>query len=161
MRIFGIDPGLRVCGYAFLEAGDDGEKLIEAGVFRTDSSRPIEERLNQIAQDTQKLLEKFKPEIAAVEKLYSHYAHPETSILMGHARGVILQKCAEAAVEVKSFSATRIKKSITGNGRATKEQVQRSVQTVMALPELPQPNDVADAIAVALCYANTINSLII
>ena len=74
---------------------------------------------------------------------------------MGHARGVILQKCAEAQIEVKSFSATRIKKSVTGNGRAAKEQVQRSVQTLLALPTIPEPNDVADAIAVALCCTNT------
>ena len=161
MRILGIDPGLQVCGYACLEAGRDGENLIEAGVFRTESSQPIEERLNRIARDSETLLKKFKPEVVAVEKLYSHYAHPETAILMGHARGVILQKCAEAAIEVKSFSATRIKKSVTGNGRASKEQVQRSVQTYLALPELPQPNDVADAIAVALCCVNTVNSVIV
>ena len=78
---------------------------------------------------------------------------------MGHARGVILQKCAEAAIEVRSFSATRIKKSITGNGRASKEQVQRTIQTILLLPKLPEPNDVADAIAAAMCCANSPKSL--
>jgi len=91
-----------------------------------------------------------------VEELYSHYAHPRTAILMGHARGVILQKCAEAGVEIRSFGATRIKKSLTGNGRASKEQVQRTVQTVLGLAELPEPNDVADAIAAALCCSNSL-----
>jgi crossover junction endodeoxyribonuclease RuvC len=74
---------------------------------------------------------------------------------MGHARGVILQKAAEAGIEVKSFSATRIKKSVTGNGRASKEQMQKAIQTVLSLRELPTPSDVADAIAAALCCANT------
>ncbi|MHC4585101.1 MAG: crossover junction endodeoxyribonuclease RuvC, partial [Planctomycetota bacterium] len=77
------------------------------------------------------------------------------------ARGVILQRCAQAAIEVRSFSATRIKKSITGNGRASKEQIQRTIQTILSLPQIPEPNDVADAIAAALCCANSINSIVI
>ncbi len=156
MKILGIDPGLQVCGYACVEAVSGEEKLVEAGVIRTTSGLAIEEKLNGIADDTHSLLEHFRPDVVAVEELYSHYAHPKTAILMGHARGVILQKCAEAGVEVKSFSATRIKKSLTGNGRASKEQVQRTIQTVLALPELPEPSDVADAIAAALCCGNSL-----
>ncbi len=161
MRILGIDPGLQVCGYACLEVGVDKETLIEAGVIRIASGSAIEQKLNRIAEDTQSLLENFKPDVVAVEELYSHYAHPSTAILMGHARGVILQRCAQAALEVRSFSATRIKKSITGNGRASKEQVQKTIQTILSLPQIPEPNDVADAIATALCCANSINSIFI
>ena len=157
MRILGIDPGLQVCGYACIDVVGNDEKLIEAGVFRTDSGLALEVRLNQIAADIGSLLEKFGPDIVAVEQLYSHYAHPKTAILMGHARGVILQRCAQAGIEVASFSATRIKKATTGNGRASKQQMQRAIQTVLALPELPEPNDVADAIAAALCCSNFIN----
>jgi len=159
MRILGIDPGLQVCGYACLETGGDKDALIEAGVFQTDNDLAIEARLNQIAGDIKSLLEKFRPDVVAVEELYSHYAHPKTAILMGHARGVILQRCAEAAIEVRSFSATRIKKSLTGNGRASKEQVQRTIQTILSLPDVPEPSDVADAIAAALCCGNSINSI--
>ncbi len=161
MRILGIDPGLQVCGYACLEAGGDKETLIEAGVIRIASGSAIEQKLNRIAEDTQSLLENFKPDVVAVEELYSHYAHPRTAILMGHARGVILQRCAQAAIEVRSFSATRIKKSVTGNGRASKEQVQKTIQTILSLPQIPEPNDVADAIAAAMCCANSINSIVI
>lgn len=161
MRILGIDPGLQVCGYACLETSEDKEKLIEAGVIRVASGLAIEQKLNRIAEDTRSLLENFKPDVVAVEELYSHYAHPKTAILMGHARGVILQRCAQAAVEVRSFSATRIKKSITGNGRASKEQMQKTIQTILSLPQIPEPNDVADAIAAALCCANSINSVVI
>jgi len=161
MRILGIDPGLQVCGYACLETGEDKEKLIEAGVIRIGTGSAIEQKLNRIAEDTQSLLESFKPDVVAVEELYSHYAHPRTAILMGHARGVILQRCAQAAIEVRSFSATRIKKSITGNGRASKEQVQKTIQTILSLPQIPEPNDVADAIAAALCCANSINTIVI
>ena len=156
MKILGIDAGLQVCGYAYLEVSAAEQKLIEAGVFRTSNGAAIEKRLNQIAEDIKSLLEKFNPEIVAVEELYSHYAHPKTAILMGHARGVILQKIAEAAIEVRSFSATRIKKSITGNGRASKEQMQKTIQAILSLPQLPQPSDVADAVAAAMCCANSI-----
>jgi crossover junction endodeoxyribonuclease RuvC len=157
MRVLGIDPGLRVCGYACLEIDGNRETIVEAGVFKTTEGLPIEARLNQIAEDIETILDRFGPDVVAVEELYSHYAHPRTAILMGHARGVILQKCARAHVEVKSFAATRIKKSITGNGRASKEQMQRTMQTILGLSELPKPPDVADAMAAALCCANSIN----
>jgi crossover junction endodeoxyribonuclease RuvC len=153
VRILGIDPGLQVCGYACLETNDETNALIEAGTIRTSGSE-IEVKLNQIAEDMDSLLEKFRPEMVAVEQLYSHYVHPRTAILMGHARGVILQRCASAGVDVRSFNATRIKKSLTGNGRASKEQV------ILALPQLPEPPDVADAIAAALCCANDVNNIL-
>ena len=157
MRILGIDPGLQVCGYACLDSDGDVGTIVEAGVLRTAGELPVEGRLNQIAADIETLLSRFRPEVVAVEELYSHYAHPRTAILMGHARGVILQKSAAAGVEVKSFSATRIKKSLTGNGRASKEQVQRTMQTILGLAEVPKPNDVADAMAAALCCANALS----
>jgi len=152
--ILGVDPGLQVCGYAVVEVNPGGEELIEAGVIRTDESAGLAGRLNQIADDITSLLEKFGPKIVAVEELYSHYKHPKTAILMGHARGVILQTAAMKEAEVKSFAATRIKKSLTGNGRASKKQMQRAIQSTLGLSQLPKPADVADAIAVALCCGN-------
>ena len=154
MKILGIDPGLQVCGYAVIEAKLLDIKLIEAGVFRTDGKAELAERLNQIADDIGQVLKTHKPETVAVEQLYSHYNHPRTAILMGHARGVIFQKAAASGASVRDFAATRIKKSLTGNGRATKSQMQLSIQSVLGLPEPPEPADVADAIAIALCCAN-------
>lgn len=154
MMILGIDPGLQVCGYAVLEAAGGEERLLEAGVIRTDAKRDLAGRLVQIAGDFAGLLERFAPDEVAVEQLYAHYKHPRTAILMGHARGVILQLAAASGARVRSFSATRIKKSLTGHGRAGKGQMQRAIQSVLALPELPEPPDVADAIAIALCCAN-------
>ncbi len=159
MKILGIDPGLHLCGYACVEVDGNTENLIEAGVIRIRADLPLAAKLNQIAEDIQTILDRFLPQIVAVEELYSHYAHPRTAILMGHARGVILQKMAAAGVEVKSYSATRIKKSLTGNGRASKEQVQRTIQTLLALPQLPEPPDVADAIAAALCCATSLKDV--
>jgi crossover junction endodeoxyribonuclease RuvC len=156
MRILGIDPGLQVCGYACLEINDGLNPILqEAGILRTTGKSAIESRLNQIAEDIDELLTKFKPEVVAVEQLYSHYAHPRTAILMGHARGVILQRCAAAGIDVKSYGATRIKKCITGSGHATKEQMQKTIQMILKLRELPKPADVADAVAAAMCCAES------
>ncbi|MHC5074158.1 MAG: crossover junction endodeoxyribonuclease RuvC [Planctomycetota bacterium] len=159
MKILGIDPGLQTCGYAFVNSDGSSDTLIEAGTVQTDSNSALEARLNQIAADFESLLKRFYPDLVAIEELYSHYDHPKTAILMGHARGVILQQCAEAKIEVKSFNATKIKKSLTGNGRASKQQVQKTIQTLLALPEPPEPDDIADAVAAALCCANEINTI--
>ena len=156
MIIFGIDPGLQLCGYAAVEIENGSEKLLEAGTFSTDPNKPTEARLNQIAMDLESLLQKFQPDIIAVEDLYSHYAHPKTAILMGHARGVILERAYSFGAVVKSFAATKIKKSVTGNGRAPKAQMQRSIQSLLGLAALPEPADVADAIAAALCCGNSL-----
>jgi crossover junction endodeoxyribonuclease RuvC len=158
MRILGIDPGLQVCGYACIESNSGETTLLEGGVIRTTASKAIEMRLNQIAEDIDSILNKFKPDVVGVEQLYSHYAHPRTAILMGHARGVILQRCADAGVEVKSFGATRIKKCITGNGHASKEQMQRTIKTLLGLSAVPEPNDVTDAIAAAMCCAEMLRT---
>jgi len=157
MILLGIDPGLQVCGYAVVKKERLRQTLLEAGIFRTDGAAALEARLNQIAEDIQTLLQTHQPDVVAVEQLYAHYKHPRTAILMGHARGVILQQAARAGAVVQSFSATRIKKSLTGNGRASKGQMQRAIQTMLNLSEPPEPPDVADAIAAALCCANEKN----
>lgn len=158
MKIIGIDPGLQVCGYAAIEVAGGEERLLEAGVIRTDAKRDLARRLVQIGDDFGGLVDRFRPDQVAVEQLYAHYKHPRTAILMGHARGVIFQLAAAGGAQVISFSATRIKKSLTGHGRAGKMQMQRAIQSMLGLPELPEPADVADAIAVALCCANANNS---
>ena len=97
-------------------------------------------------------MEQFAPEVVAVEQLYAHYKHPRTAILMGHARGVLFLAAAEKGLDVVSYSATRVKKTVTGSGRASKEQVQRTIQRELGLAQVPEPPDVADALAVALCH---------
>jgi len=94
----------------------------------------------------------LRPSAMALEQLYSHYEHPRTSILMGHARGVICLAAAKANIEVINYSATQIKKVLTGNGRAPKSQMQAAIQRELRLAKLPEPADVADALAIALCH---------
>ncbi|HUT33500.1 MAG TPA: crossover junction endodeoxyribonuclease RuvC [Planctomycetota bacterium] len=156
MRVLGIDPGLQVTGYGLLQARGARVRVVEAGVVRTNERQPLETRLRRLHDLARELFGELTPEAIAVEDLYSHYRHPVTAILMGHARGVILLAAAEAGVPVVSYGATRIKKSLTGTGHASKGQVQRMVQSTLGLKALPEPPDVADALAVALCHCNVV-----
>jgi crossover junction endodeoxyribonuclease RuvC len=154
-RILGVDPGLQITGYAVLEQGPLRPRVCEAGVIRTREGRAPAEmalRIHVVYNGIVELLTQFRPAVVALEQLYAHYAHPRTAILMGHARGVILLAATQHDVPVMSYNATRIKKVVTGNGHAPKEQVQRAMQRELGLAELPEPPDVADALAVALCH---------
>jgi crossover junction endodeoxyribonuclease RuvC len=155
MRVLGIDPGLRLTGYGLVRvrAGAIEPALVEAGVVKLDARASVAERLAQLAEDLDGLLESLSPTRVAVEKLFAHYAHPRTAIVMGHARGVILLCAQRRGVAITELGATEVKKSLTGNGHASKEQVQRSVQHQYRLAEPPHPPDVADAIAIATCCA--------
>ena len=125
----------------------------------TDGSLPLAERLLAVEQDITAIIHEHHPDVVAVEELYSHYTHPRTSILMGHARGVILLAAARAGIDVRSYAATRVKRHLTGNGRATKVQMQRAVQAALGLATLPEPNDVADALAIAMCCAADLSAI--
>jgi crossover junction endodeoxyribonuclease RuvC len=152
VRILGIDPGLNITGYGVLEVARGGLRLCEAGVVRGRTKGSLAQRLVEIRVGVADVIATLKPHAMAVEQLYSHYKHPRTAILMGHARGVICVTAAEAGMDVVSYSATQIKKVLTGNGRAPKSQMQLAIQRELALAEVPDPPDVADALAVALCH---------
>ena len=152
-RILGIDPGLHVTGYGVLEAGPARPIVCEAGVIRPGSAKAdMASRVLAVYQGVVEIIEQFGPAAVAVEQLYAHYKHPRTAILMGHARGVIFLAAAQHSVPVVSYNATRIKKTITGSGRASKEQIQRTMQRELGLAKVPDPPDVADALAAALCH---------
>ena len=158
LRVLGIDPGLRLTGYGLVDLAPGAVEpvLCEAGVFRLDAKQALEVRLQQLHEDLTALIAEHAPDQVAVEQLYAHYAHPRTAILMGHARGVILQVATAARLPVASLAATEVKKSLTGNGHATKQQMQLAVQAQCRLAEPPEPPDVADAIAIALTHARRI-----
>lgn len=153
MRVLGIDPGLRLTGYGCIAPAPKGRgvTVVEAGVFRLDAKATISDRLVEIEADLTALIERVRPEVIAVEQLYSHYAHPTTAIIMGHARGVILLVTRKAGIRLVELRATEVKKSATGFGHADKAQMQRAMQAELGLAELPKPPDVADALAIALC----------
>jgi crossover junction endodeoxyribonuclease RuvC len=167
--VLGIDPGLRLTGYACLEpacAGADGAfrggrvarvagtgvaTLVEAGVVRLKAGTSVADRLAELDADLREILERLRPSVVAVEKLYAHYKHPTTAIVMGHARGVVLLNVRRAGLALVELGATEVKKSLTGNGHAGKTQMQDGVRVQLGLAARPEPADVADAAAIALC----------
>lgn len=155
MRILGVDPGLGATGYAILDINQRKISLVEAGVIKPPNKlNELGDKLKSIYADFMSLMEEFKPEQVAIEELYSHYKIPRTAIIMGHCRGAIMLACAQADMQIHSFAATKIKKTVTGNGRASKEQVSASVTRYFNLDKPPSPADVTDAMAAAMTLAN-------
>ncbi len=150
--ILGIDPALGTTGYGILRITKTGVQLVDAGAIRCRPGRPIEDRLKELHEGTTEVIALHKPAHFAVEQLYSHYDRPTTAILMGHARGVICLAAAQANLCVISYPATKVKKMLTGNGRAPKSQMQLAVQQQLRLPKPIEPADIADALAIALCH---------
>ena len=153
IRILGIDPGLNITGYGVIEiTAGRPPKVCEAGVVRGKTRESLTARLLEIHEGVVDVIKSLKPSAMALEQLYSHYKQPRTAILMGHARGVICLAGTQAGIPVVHYSATQIKKVLTGNGRAPKIQMQQAIQRELALRVLPEPADVADALAIALCH---------
>ena len=151
-RILGVDPGLNVTGYGVLDLAGGRLRLCEAGIVRGGARGPLASRVAAIYAGVADVIATFQPSVLALEELYSHYGRPRTAILMGHARGVICLAGAQAGIPVVHYSATQVKKILTGSGRAPKTQVQQAIQRELGLASLPDPPDVADALAIALCH---------
>jgi len=153
-RVVGIDPGLSVTGYAVVEPTSRGPYVKEAGVLRPRgaSTKTMDGRLLLIHRGILEILDAYPPSALALEQVHSHVNHPRTAILMAHARGVIVLAAAERGVPVVGYAASRIKKTLTGSGKAPKEQMQHAIRVELGLDRLPEPHDVADACAVALCH---------
>ncbi len=154
MRILGIDPGLNITGYGLIEASKGNFRLIEAGAIRTQAKDRIETRLSKIYTELTELIDEYNPSVLVLEKLYSHYKHPTTSLLMGHARGIICLACGIKGIDLVSYPATRIKKAIVGKGHASKGQVSGMIKNVLGLKRAPELNDVTDALAIAMSHAH-------
>ena len=150
-RILGIDPGLQVTGYAVVAPSGGRLEVCEAGVIRPGRGS-LGARLARLFEGLSGVVGTWRPDVASLEELYSHYQRPKTAILMGHARGVLCLAAAQAGVEVVAYSATQVKRLLTGHGRAPKMQVQKAVCRELGLPSVPEPPDVADALALAMCH---------
>lgn len=151
--ILGIDPGVRVTGYGIVARAGPHPRFVEAGTIEGGPARlSLGARLRNLYLGMSSIVSEFQPGAVALEKLYSHYGHPETAILMGHARGVLYLAASLSEVEVFDYAATEVKASLTGNGRADKLQVRRAVRQLLDLDSDPEPPDVSDALAVAVCH---------
>lgn len=152
LRILGVDPGLNITGYGLIDVVGNNASLVEAGVIRIPAKLPLEQRLSTLFFGIQELIKEFEPDALSLEEVYTHYERPRVAVMMGHARGVICLAAALNQVSLYSYAATRIKASLTGNGRASKEQIRRMVEIRLRLKTTPEPLDVSDALAAALCH---------
>ncbi|MFM8274657.1 MAG: crossover junction endodeoxyribonuclease RuvC [Gemmata sp.] len=160
-RILGLDPGLQTTGYGVVEATDKGPRVVDAGVIRSADGRDPADmagRVKALYDGLVEVLVEWKPAAMGVEQLYAHYKHPRTAILMAHARGVFFLAGAQHGVPLTSYAASKVKKLVTGSGRASKEQMQFAVMRELGLATPPEPPDVADALGIALCHYFATNS---
>ncbi len=158
MRILGIDPGLALTGWSVLEASPAAPRYLQFGCIETEAHQPLTQRLTQIHRELEKIVLVHKPEVLALETLF-FVKNAKTLAQVGHTRGVILLVAGQAGVEVFEYAPRQIKMALTGFGGADKRQMQLMIQRMLNLPEIPTPDDAADAVAVALCHAQYSHSL--
>lgn len=154
MRIIGIDPGLKVTGYGIIECRNNEVRLLETGIIQPKLKDVFPKRINAIYLSLIDIVRQFKPQVLVLEKLYAHHKHPATASIIGHARAVPCLICAQENIELHEHSVKRIRKSVTGNGNATKIQTRRVVCSVLKLDETKLTLDASDALALALGFVN-------
>ena len=152
MLVLGIDPGLAIIGYGFIEVNQNREySCVDYGVIRTESGLTDPERLVVIYDSLTKLIQHQQPDTSTVEKLFFQ-RNVKTALSVGQARGIVMLALAQAQLAIHEYTPNEIKQTICGYGNAGKSQIQRMVQTLLNLDELPKPDDAADALAVAICH---------
>lgn len=158
--VLGVDPGLNRTGYAILERSSKGPVLREGGVIRSTPSLSLAERVLEIGRGLREVIDEFAPQVLAIEQVFSSAQFPKTAILMAHARGAILYSAADAGLPVVDYAPREVKRLLTGSGKASKEQVQHAIRNELGLDHVLEPNDVADAFAVALCHYHSTRAMI-
>jgi crossover junction endodeoxyribonuclease RuvC len=152
--ILGIDPGTAITGYGLVREDDEGLSLVECGVIMTPAGQALPERLRHIYRGLVDLIARHKPEAAAVEELFFS-RNTRTALSVGHARGVALLALADAGLPIHEYKPLEVKQAIAGYGGADKQQIQEMVRMLLNLDHIPQPDDAADAVAVAVCHIHS------
>lgn len=151
MFIMGLDPGTAITGYGLIKYDGSRFSMIDCGCIRTSPESPLSERLQIIYRELTDVIRQYKPEQFAIEELFFN-KNARTALAVGHARGVAMLAASSAGLPVFEYTPLQVKQAVTGFGRAAKTQVQFMVKTILALSEAPEPDDVADALAVAICH---------
>jgi len=149
----GIDPGTAILGFGVIQ-GDINPTLIDVGVIETESAAPMPDCLVILHAETARLIERYRPDVMAIEQLF-FARNVTTAIAVGQARGVVLLAAAQAGIPVAEYSPSEVKFAVVGYGKAEKRQMQEMVRLILDLDEVPHPDDAADALAIALCHAQT------
>lgn len=160
MRVLGIDPGTATTGYGVVEEARGGLVAVAFGAVRTPAGEKPEARLVTIFHELSSLIERHRPDAVAIEELFFN-KNVRTALAVGQARGVCLLAAAESGLMVAEYTPLQVKQAVTGAGRAAKEQVGYMVRALLGLPAVPKPDDVADALAVAICHVHTARASLI
>lgn len=156
MIILGIDPGTAIVGYGLILKEKSKLALLDYGCVTTEKTLPQAERLSVIKNEIEKIIKKYKPQVMAVEELF-FFKNLKTAIKVAEARGVLLVTGEEANLHICEYTPLEVKIATVGYGRAEKTQVQKMVKAILDLKEIPKPDDAADALAIAICAANSLN----
>ncbi|WP_053957007.1 crossover junction endodeoxyribonuclease RuvC [Inediibacterium massiliense] len=154
MRILGIDPGIAIVGYGVIEYKGNHMKTLGYGAILTHADEEMPQRLKKVYDDLEILLDRFKPDVVAIEELFFN-KNVKTALMVGHARGVLILGAANKGIDIYEYTPLQVKQGVVGYGRADKKQVQQMTKTLLNLPKIPKPDDVADALAVAICHAHS------
>ncbi|UFJ39025.1 crossover junction endodeoxyribonuclease RuvC [Brevibacillus humidisoli] len=154
MRILGVDPGIAIVGFGLIDQLGSKQRPVQYGSIQTEAGLPVPLRLRQIFESVQHLLQKYQPDEMAVEKLYFN-RNVTNAFVVGQARGVIVLAAELAQIPVYEYTPMQVKQAVTGWGGAEKRQIQEMVRLLLSLPEIPKPDDVADALGVAITHANS------
>ena len=158
MIILGIDPGYAIVGFGVISYNGSRFKVLEYGAITTDKNTPFPERLNEIYDGMNYLLDKYQPAAISIEKLYFN-TNTTTAISVAQARGVCVLAGVKHGVEIAEYTPLQVKMAVTGYGRAEKHQIMEMTKTLLSLKEVPKPDDAADALAIAICHAHTSGSI--
>lgn len=158
MVILGIDPGTAITGYGLIQKQGNHLKRIAFGAILTVPETHMALRLQRIYRELQKIIEQYRPDVMAVEELFFN-KNVRTALTVGQARGVVLLAGAEAGLNIIEYTPLQVKMAVVGYGRAEKRQVQEMVRILLCLNEIPKPDDAADALAIAICHANSYKQL--
>lgn len=151
MFVLGVDPGVSRCGYCVLDASDARPRARALGVLRTSPRVPLPDRLAELATELAGLCREFPPAVLAIEQVFFQ-VNVRTAMSVGQASGIAMVEAVRAGADVVQYTPNQVKEAVTGDGAASKEQVQEMVQTLLGLPMRPEPPDAADAAALALCH---------
>lgn len=157
MRIIGIDPGYAIVGFGIVEYSGSSFKTVEYGAITTPSGMDFNERLKVIFQDLSFVLDKYKPDSMAIEKLFFN-TNQKTGIDVAQARGVILLCATMRNIEIREYTPLQVKQSVVGYGKAEKKQVMEMTRRILGLESVPKPDDTADALAIAICHGHCAHS---
>ena len=154
MRILGIDPGIAIVGYGVVDKEGNRYKTIAYDAVTTRAHTPLEERLEKVYNGICEIIQTYKPDAMSIEELFFNN-NAKTALTVGQARGVIILAAVQNKIPVYEYTPLQVKQALTGYGRASKSQIQQMMKSMLGLNEIPKPDDVADALAIAVCHGNS------